>query len=334
MAPPASGKTSFLLDIFNQLPNERWVFLSPLRALAEEFYLRTRDILPTQNYLKQGNDEIIKKGLIITTPEQVDDRLCEEIKDCILIVDEMHLWAHWGDSFRYTMWEAYYQLMNYTNLVIHMTATVNVELRSWIDQTRCHFDEILYLDYGNNQMRFEPNKIIYYPKMISPDETIKRKINQTHDGCLLVFCAYRNEVKDWMSWAKKNNIPAISCVGGGARDFQKSLLSFPDKPKLILSTTVLSHGVNLPEISGVYFTYQVKDPDFWLQMVTRGGRRGQRYEVLTLDKEFINPSRRYRAFFAMILEEFITRLVSFFNCEGPWSWKELSPEKFPIKNET
>jgi hypothetical protein len=72
--------------------------------------------------------------------------------------------------------------------------------------------------------------------------------------------------------------------------------------------------------------------DFWLQMVTRGGRRGQSYEVITFDKQFIKASRRPMAFFAMVREELITKIVSLFNTEGPWNLKASSPPKSLIKN--
>ena len=336
IAPPASGKTSMLLDVFAQLPEERWIFLSPLRALAEEFYLRTKDIIPTQMYFKNKNDSIVKKGLIICTPEQIDEKFLSLAQESILIVDEMHLWIHWGDSFRPQMWEAYFALTHACDLVFHMTATVNSELKEWIDQSRCQFENTIFLDYGNNRMKFSPQRLIYYPSFlkISAENSIKRKIQKNKTGCILVFCAYRKEVTKWSDWARDQKIRTLSCVGGEAVQFQKDLAECSENPELIISTTVLSHGVNLPEITAVYFTYQVKDKDFWIQMTTRGGRRGQDYEVLTFDGEFLNPARRCLGFFAMLREEFITLIQQMLNSEGPWSLKESLPPKYPIRNVT
>lgn len=334
ISPPASGKTTLLLEIFAQLPSQRWIFLSPLRALAEEFYLRVKDIIPTQMYWRNSDHLILPEGLIIVTPEQVDQKLVRQLEGAVVIVDEIHLWDHWGNSFRPVMWEAYFSLTEKSPLMIHLTATVNAELTEWIELSRSHFDEIFVFDYGNNQMKYSPQKTILYPLSMKSNvqQSIKRKLKQKNMGVRLVFCAYREEVRQWKRWCDENGLFALCCVGGEARAFQQELALIPHVPDVIISTTVLSHGVNLPEITGVYFTYQVKDQDFWLQMVTRGGRRGQSYEVITFDKQFIKASRRPMAFFAMVRDELITKIVSLFNTEGPWNLKASSPPKSLIKN--
>jgi superfamily II DNA helicase RecQ len=293
-----------------------------------------KDIIPTQMYWRNSEDIIPSAGLIIVTPEQVDHRIEKEFNNSYVIVDEIHLWAHWGDSFRPVMWEAYFSLCEISSLVIHLTATVNEELHYWIKHSQCQFDEISVFDYGNNQMKYSPHKIIFYPDSfcLGAKETIRRKLKTRSHGVKLVFCAYRQEVSEWGAWCKENGIAALTCVGGGARKFQEDLLNSDQSLQVIISTTVLSHGVNLPEITGVYFTYKVEDQDFWLQMVTRGGRRGQAYEVLTMDKDFIKASRRITGFFAMLREEFFNKLVSFFNSEGPWNLKASSPPKSLTKS--
>lgn len=335
VSPPASGKTTLLLDLFAQLPGEQWIFLSPLRALAEEFYLRAKNIIPTQMYQKNRNEIVLQRGLVIITPEQVDDRLLRQLDNSFLITDEIHLWLHWGDSFRPQMWEGYFGLIEKSFVVFHLTATVNDGLKKWIRQINFNFEKTYLFNYGNNQIKYSPNKIIFYPSiLISPSETIKRKLLASHEGVYLIFCAYREEVYQWQNWCRENNIFSLSCVGGGAKAFQQELSLISKPPEVIISTTVLSHGVNLPKITGVYFTYKVSDQDFWLQMVTRGGRAGQNYEILTFDGQYLKPTRRLIGFIAMLREEFLTKLYTFFNCEGPWSLKESLPEKFPTKNAT
>ncbi len=331
VSPPASGKTTVLLDIFTQLNDQNWVFLSPLRALAEEFYQRVKDIIPTQMYWKNRTqiEEITR--LIILTPEQVDGNLDKFLNSSFVIIDEIHLWAHWGDSFRPTMWESYYYLAEKSDVFLHLTATANTALIEWVDHSQSHFDETIFLDYGNNLLKFWPDRIVYYPLALKARaiNTIKRKLKNKNKGTKLVFCAFRNEVEYWMKWCLENNLFALKCVGGEAKAFQQELQLIPRNPDVIISTTVLSHGVNLPEISGVYFTYKVSDQDFWIQMVTRGGRRGQKYEVITFDKEFIKPS-----WFAIFMEELNTSIYSALEIEGPWNLKESLPQKSLTKNET
>lgn len=333
ISPPASGKTTILLDIFAQLPEEQWIFLSPLRALAEEFYLRVNSVIPSMVYWCNQSDKIPERGLIIITPEQVDEKLLSHFSKANIIIDEIHLWEHWGESFRPIMLESYYRLVENAPLAIHLTATVDTKVREFMELSVCHFSQVNILDFGNNKAKFEPDKIIYYPLYFKKQikKTIERKIKNSKEGTILIFCAFRDEVKFWADWCRDNSISYLSCVGGEAREFQQQLLE-KSSPQVIIATTVLGHGVNLPDITKVYFTYQVKDYSFWLQMLTRGGRRGQKYEVITLDFKFIKPSRRLLALFAMLKEEIITRFYIQFCSEGPWSLKESLQEKSPIRS--
>lgn len=70
------------------------------QGLAEEFYLRVKDIIPTQMYWRNSDHLILPDGLIIVTPEQVDQKLVRQLEGAVVIVDEIHLWDHWGNSFR------------------------------------------------------------------------------------------------------------------------------------------------------------------------------------------------------------------------------------------
>lgn len=274
-------------------------------------------------YQRDRGERVLRKGLVIITPEQVDESLLRQLKNIFLITDEIHLWIHWGDSFRPQMWEGYFGLIEKSFVAFHLTATVNDELQAWISQINYNFEATHLFNYGNNQMKYPPQKIIFYPsKLMDAKDTIKRKLQSSHLGTFLIFCAYRDEVYEWERWCREKNIFSMSCVGGGGKAFQQELSLIPSAPEVIISTTVLSHGVNLPKITGVYFTYKVNDQDFWLQMVTRGGRAGQNYEILTFDGQYLKPSRRLLGFIAMLREEFLTKIYSFFNCEGPWSLKE------------
>jgi superfamily II DNA or RNA helicase len=67
-------------------------------------------------------------------------------------------------------------------------------------------------------------------------------------------------------------------------------------PDFIIATTVLGHGVNLPLIKRVFFLYPVKNPDFWLQMVARGGRRGESYSVFALENPIGIRFSRFKNF--------------------------------------
>ena len=73
----------------------------------------------------------------------------------------------------------------------------------------------------------------------------------------------------------------------------------------IFSTTTLSHGVNLPEIKKVFIDYEVKNFDFWLQMIGRGGRQGSDYQVYSTDEFHTTRRERIKHKAKIILSDFI-----------------------------
>ena len=260
-APPASGKThliSRLVEDLNQLP----LVISPLRALANECLAKwgaTCVVMTPEEWLKKG------------------------ISHKVVILDEFHLFFYWGDSFRPQMWEAFFELVQKAELVIMLTATLTEEMIALIKTYGCQFNQMLWVNHGNQTLKYRPQK--YY-------KAFKKKwmedyiLNADHsDGVNLIFCAYRSEVVKWEKILKAQGHRVWTCVGGEASLFSLKVQS-ERAPHFIIATTVLSHGVNLPNISRIFFLYQVKNLDFWIQMVARGGRRGEAFEVFALE----NPS--------------------------------------------
>jgi ATP-dependent DNA helicase RecQ len=257
-APPASGKThliSSLIRDLGQLP----LVISPLRALANECVSMW------------GN------SCIVMTPEEW---LKKRKKSRIVILDEFHLYFYWGDSFRPQMWEAFYEMVHDAELVIFLTATLTAEMFEEIKTYGCHFDQMTWVDHGNQQLK---NKPIHYYKAYSLKWIENYLLNTTHDeGVNLIFCAYRADVLKWEKILKGKGHTVWTCLGGEASLFSLKVQS-ERPPRFIIATTVLSHGVNLPNISRIFFLYPVKNLDFWIQMVARGGRRGEKFEVFALE---------------------------------------------------
>ncbi len=257
-APPASGKTYFIgnfLTHLNQIP----LVICPLRALADECCA------------KWGED------CVVMTPEEW---LRKKNRSKIVIFDEFHLYFYWGDSFRHSMWEAFYELVMDAELVIFLTATISDPMLEEIKNFSVHFDEIIWIDHGNQKLKNHPAH--YYQ---APSLNWMRKLvlyNDWQKGNL-IFCAFRKEVLQWESQLLARGYSVWTCLGGEASAFSKKVMS-QDPPDFIIATTVLSHGVNLPNINRIFFTYQIKNHDFWIQMVARGGRKGEKFEVYALEK--------------------------------------------------
>lgn len=257
-APPASGKTHLIENLIQEL-NQLPLVISPLRALANECLA------------KWG------ASCVVMTPEEW---LKKKPQSRVVILDEFHLFFYWGDSFRPAMWEAFFELVQDAELVILLTATLTEEMVSLIKAYGCQFDRILWVNHGNQVLKNRPARYIkaYSAKWIH-DFILEADHSK---GVNLIFCAYRAEVFAWEKRLKDRGFRVWTCVGGEASLF--SLKAQVEKPPhFIVATTVLSHGVNLPNISRIFFLYQIRNLDFWIQMVARGGRRGETFEVFSLE---------------------------------------------------
>lgn len=289
-APPASGKTFWISKLADLFPKELLV-ISPLRALADE----CRD-----NW---------KTDILVMTPEEW---LIKRDQRRVVIFDEYHLFLYWGDSFRPVMWEVFYELSQSAELTILLTATMSTEMKNLITRFSSQFDAIWLCDFGNQKLKNLPRN---YLKAPSRGWVIK-EIEQQQEGSFtsLIFCQYRQEVHELEKKLLGLGYNCVSCVGGEAKHMKDKLLRNPD-PDFIIATTVLSHGVNLPAIRKIYFLYKVNNIDFWIQMVARGGRRGESYEVIALERPFQlrwNFLHNYLRVCLMSLKQFLSlKRISF-----------------------
>lgn len=294
-SPPASGKT-FWISKLSETISYPILVISPLRALADEC---------RENW----NDEIL-----VMTPEEW---MIKKVFRPTVIFDEFHLFFYWGDTFRPRMWEAFFLLCQKTELVFLLTATLSSEMKKVLETYSCQFDQVLWLDHGNQRLKNLPD---LYIKAFSKKWIEKLILNEKKtDSVRLIFCQYRDEVFEWEKRLLTLGFSVISCVGGEARDMRVKLKA-NSSPDFIVSTTVLSHGVNLPNIEKIYFLYPVRNIDFWIQMVARGGRRGEKYEVYALE----NPQGiKWNAFtnlLAILLISFKMKLQE--NLRPTWFLKD------------
>lgn len=260
-APPASGKTFWIESLKSAFNSSEILVISPLRALANEC-------------LEKWGDKI----KVMTPEEYLNKKLSAEI----VIFDEFHLFFYWGDEFRPRMWEAFFDVTMNAKLSFCLTATLSVEMQNEIKLFSCHFTQILWIDHGNRILKYVPAK---YVKAPSRKWMLKQIENHFSDDVKLIFCKYRNEVFELEKKLSGLGFQCITCVGGESK-MMSAKLKVNDRPDFIISTTVLSHGVNLPKIRTIYFTYSVENIDFWIQMVARGGRKGEQFQVLALERPY------------------------------------------------
>lgn len=262
-SPPATGKTYFIFEFQKKLSDEKILFISPLRALADE----------CRNKWNSSID--------VVTPEEW---MVKKQTSRVVIFDEFHLYFYWGDTFRPIMWEVFHEISYFAELVIVLTATLSPTMKQELEQFSHHFDSILLADYGNQNLKFKPSTYIHAPSKAWILDVIKNEIK--NDGVKLIFCQFRHEVLSMQIKLEKEGFKTISCIGGESKFMAQRLKAMP-QPDFIIATTVLSHGVNLPEIKRIYFLYRLENLDFWIQMVARGGRKGESFEVVALEKPYV-----------------------------------------------
>lgn len=261
-SPPASGKTFWISSLNNAFYSERILVISPLRALADECRKNWQD------------------SIDVMTPEEW---LGKQIFRKIVIFDEFHLFFYWGDTFRERMWECFLELSQFSEQTYLLTATLSEAMKKEISFFETQFDRIFWVDQGNQRLKTSPSVYLKAPSAKWIKDLIE--IQPKNESVKLIFCRYRNEVLDWEKRLRHLGFTTVSCLGGESQ-FMPAKLEITPFPDFIISTTVLSHGVNLPRIQKIYFLYPVQNIDFWIQMVARGGRRGESYQVFALERPF------------------------------------------------
>ncbi len=308
VAPTGHGKTTFLLEVFDQR-DFSMVYLSPLRALAEEFYERAlnefgkdrvvfaKKVEDFQKYVHQNHQ---RNRMLVCTIESVPFGFLEELaltlKESILVVfDEVHLFHHWGETFRPVLLDRFYEVKFLEFRTLSLTATLNQAIKEHFQlESDLSGQDSLIIDLGNYGLKTDPEKVYYFQpnqKKVMEKTLWYELHGKSKSETFLVFVAYRYEVDELCEYYQRRGFRVLGCVSGEVESFRKNLIEFMHSEDsdslgtvdLIVSTSCLSHGVNLPPLSRVFLFYPVPHRDFWIQMVGRGGRRGEKFQVYEMN---------------------------------------------------
>ncbi len=314
LAPPAFGKTSILLELFQKV-NTKFIFVSPLRTLANEFEQRANCVIPTYNLKGRKNGfEILRafsskpRALLIMTPESLSS-LDYEIYftgNELFILDEFHLFTEWGESFRFYLLEFYFYLLGTQKKVLGLSATCSASLMQSLQEERG-----LILNLGNMQFKNYPQRFHWIPSVMNNlwVRIFERELRQKK-GTILYFCAFREEVERLHQKALKKGYKSIACKGGETEYFSQNIMK--QDYHIIFSTSALSHGVNLPQVRLVFISYQVQQQGMWIQMAARGGRCGEHFDVYSRESYFVN---RRKSFWQLFID----------SCQFFVDWPNLFP---------
>ena len=281
IAPTGWGKTTLLLDIIKH-SQKKIVYFSPLKALANEFYLRAlKDGIKV--FAPQSMGELAQKfdimpfQLLITTFEKVSDLIYGKLidGDYLFVFDEVHLNHLWGDQFRPLLKDFLEQFLYLDLDILLLSATVDDEL---IHKLLNSTERLTIINIANFKLKKAPKQIFYARKKYQ----LLNHLEYLHKKRTLVFCKYRSEVKELAELYERKGFRVLSCISGEVEEFQRKLLLMPNV-EFIFSTSTLSHGVNLPKLSSVSILYPVESYAMWTQMVGRAGRRGEEFDVYQMN---------------------------------------------------
>jgi ATP-dependent DNA helicase RecQ len=305
IAPTGWGKTTLLLDLIAN-SNKKWVYLAPLRALANEFYARiSKKVCGT--FLISHHHEVktlIQNGidfkLLVITPELVSEDLLNWMDVTThFVLDELHLFYYWGDAFRPRLYELYLdvQARNFPILALSATMSENLLLR-WHQDAQYFYEENFCINIANHKLKKEPSSYYYIPAHFK-NLVWENLLNTSTSNSKLIFCAYREEVEQKKKFLLSRGKQVVSCIGGETLSFSAELAKIPN-PEFILATSAISHGVNLPKISVVFISYKVKNFDFWVQMLGRGGRLGEDFVAISCERYRQNLKSFVRSFLYLL----------------------------------
>ncbi|MDH4469334.1 MAG: DEAD/DEAH box helicase [Bacteriovoracaceae bacterium] len=310
IAPVAAGKTQLCVELIQKATTfERVLFVSPLRALAEEVLLKwsKHESLPyihVINLMNEDKDNGWKKFWSESENSKIEKKIgvvvveslakekwreyfdLEGARNCLIIWDEWHLCLNW-ENFRPALLEEFFHLTSKQIPFVGLTATMPAGYFEQIyPGLSTNYSEVLHLNLGNYEWRNPPNKTLFFSKHFNLEKLFilclkQQLINSTKNGKrFLIFVKRRAEVQWWLDWCQAKKIVAVGCVGGGVPQYLWQMEKIdPTHLRAIIATSVLGHGVNLPPIDEVVILGGSYDKELWVQMVGRGGRDGRKYRL-------------------------------------------------------
>lgn len=293
IAPPAWGKTHLLKSIIFQ-KKKKVIFISPLKALALEFYFELNKIDSLKTLIVKKQYECNKKfiefhkidyGVLIITPECLNIQNIQRIHflepETLFVFDEFHLFYSWGINFRPILFETLCDVVVHQFPILALSATITDEMKLLIQSDfKLNYKDMIIFDYGNMKLKNKPVKTYNFKG--ASKQSFKRRFffeltRLTKSQTYLYFCQYRQEVDALEKYLISIGKYVLTCKGGEVDEFCKTL-DMNNPPQVIISTSCLSHGVNLPQINKVFIDYEVSK-SFLVQMIGRGGRKGEAYNA-------------------------------------------------------
>lgn len=230
IAPPAWGKTYRLLELFRQRPDVLYVFVSPLRALANEFHQKIghefHSLLIENNQswkAFRGTEQVV-----IATPETLVGRLNyldEQSRLVLFILDEFHLYSYWGTTFRECMWECLIEIALTEKPILAMTATYGEQEEDFfLKQLQNQIHMIIKMDLGNQKLLYPPKDFHFLFPHLQKDMKyfVLHELEKKKSGTVLLFVQYRLQVLQFEKLFSDLGFSVLTCLGEKRRNLVRN----------------------------------------------------------------------------------------------------------------
>ena len=208
IAPPAWGKTYRLIKLKAELSKKLFVFVSPLRALCDEFAMKiqNKEYRLWIRKITDWDSLNSKHDWVITTIDMMSGNRILELEklDAIFILDEFHLYYHWED-FREIMHDRYIDIMLTKSSILFLSATMSEKnILRWQKEMMLGDQSYIGINQGNHQLLYPPKQYLNYTKYGRKYLRRRLLIESPRKGeCILIFCQYRQEVDYWVNFFKQ-----------------------------------------------------------------------------------------------------------------------------------
>jgi ATP-dependent DNA helicase RecQ len=257
-----------------------------ISAAAIHTGMHVREIDMILNSCLRGENKFL-----YLSPERLKNTLMQnaiqQMKVCLLAVDEAHCISQWGYDFR----PPYLEIAEIRNIlpntvpVLALTATATPEVVKDIQNKLCFKTENVF------QKSFIRNNLTYF--VLKEEDKLKRllKIAQKTRGTGIVYVRNRKKTKDIATFLNKHQHSADYYHAGlnMQERTKKQYLWTQGKTRIMVSTNAFGMGIDKPDVRFVVHMDLPDTLEAYFQEAGRGGRDEKRsYAILLYENADIH----------------------------------------------
>lgn len=295
IAPTSYGK-SLIYQIPAVIQKKKLtVVIEPLLALIHDQVKKLQSLDVSAAYLDSTQTDNEQKSvmealcngnvqILYIAPERLEKNILTRIEKeneiGMVVVDECHCVATWGNTFReaYLTIGEYIEELKKTPVVVALSASLPPEDRPQI------IESLSMKKVKTFEMSLYRSKLQLMKRTVSsPKEQLhelKRALKKYHKNRTIIFCATKYIAECVGKGLKKAYLDDVLVYHSRKKTQERELLS--GKKSIIVATSALSMGVDVKDVDLViHYNMPLSLTDYY-QMAGRAGREGQKARSILL----------------------------------------------------